>query len=228
MAHAGLPRVSTYPAKRILDKAAEIPARIISFPLRVLLNYNAGVFVILVCCGVLLNCGFAVYLLAWANLERWKIILLTGYHSQFEDSAWLAGLASWLLIRRGSPAPRRLAFAAELQGVPLSIKHILFLFPIWVLFWPKLGGWRKRMGNAVIAYGVFGLSFFPCMRDPASRAGIYHNLLHYRAVFSLSLGRFLTPAHPLAFGSIALVLVILPVKSLALHWAVPAALMVGR
>ncbi|MGD1103261.1 MAG: hypothetical protein ABSA59_14505 [Terriglobia bacterium] len=62
-------------------------------------------------------------------------ILLTGYHSQFENFALLAGLASWLLIRSGSTPTPRLVFAAALQGVSLIIKHVLFMFPVWVLFW---------------------------------------------------------------------------------------------
>ena len=152
-------------------------------------------------------------------------ILLTGYHSQFENFALLAGLASWLLIRSGSPAPRRLVFAAALQGVSLIIKHLLFLFPVWVLFWPKLGNWRKRVAYVVIAYGIFGLSFLPWMLDPPSRGGIYHNVFQYRSEFRLSLSRLVVSFHPFTHVS--------PAVSAVLLWgwiavAIAAGWMVAR
>ena len=125
-------------------------------------------------------------------------ILLTGYHSQFENFALLAGLASWLLIRSGSTPTPRLVFAAALQGVSLIIKHVLFMFPVWVLFWPQLGSWRKRLAYVVIAYGIFGLSFLPWMLDPPSRASIYHNVFQYRSEFNLSLTRLIVSVHPFA------------------------------
>jgi hypothetical protein len=125
-------------------------------------------------------------------------ILLTGYHSQFENFALLAGLASWLLIRSGSTPLRRLVFAAGLQGLSLSIKHILFLFPVWILFWPQLGSWRKRMAYVVVAYGIFGLSFLPWMLDPHSRAGVFHHVFQYRSSFTYSLPWLIVSAHPYA------------------------------
>lgn len=124
-------------------------------------------------------------------------ILLTGYHSQFEDFALLAGLASWLLIRRGGVPPLRLALAAGLLGISLVIKHILFLFPVWVLFWPKLGSWRKRVAYVVIAYGIFALSFLPWIVDPPSRAGIYHQVFQYRSYFGFSLSRLIVSVDPM-------------------------------
>lgn len=119
-------------------------------------------------------------------------ILLSGYHSQFENFALLVGLASWLLIRSGSPPPRRLAIAAGLQGISLVIKHVLFLFPLWIFLWTKLGSWRKRVAYVVIAYGIFGLSFLPWMFDAPSRDGIIRNVFLYRSEFTYSLSRLLT------------------------------------
>lgn len=131
-------------------------------------------------------------------------ILLTGYHSQFEDFALLVGLAAWLLIRSGPAAPPRLVLSAALLGASLMIKHILFLFPIWVLCWEKAGSWRKRVAFALIAYGIFGASFLPWMFDPASRAGIITNVFRYRSEYSLSLSRLILPVHPFAAVSPAI------------------------
>ncbi len=47
----------------------------VSFPILVSVNYNAGAFVTLVWGCLLLNAGGAVYLLARANLEWWRKIL---------------------------------------------------------------------------------------------------------------------------------------------------------
>jgi hypothetical protein len=128
-------------------------------------------------------------------------ILLTGYHSQFENFALLAGLASWLLIRDGSTTTPRLVFAAGLQGVSLVIKHVLFLFPLWVFFWPKLGSLGKRIAYVAIAYGIFGSAFLPWMFDPASRAGIVQNVFQYRSVFNLSFSRLIISFYPFAMVS---------------------------
>lgn len=128
-------------------------------------------------------------------------ILLTGYHSQFENFALLAGLASWLLIRSGSTPTPRLMLSAALLGLSLVIKHVLFLFPVWVFFWPPLGTWGRRITYAVMAYGIFGLSFLPWMFDPASRAGIIHNVFQYRSEFNLSLSRLIISFHPFAKAS---------------------------
>jgi hypothetical protein len=121
------------------------------------------------------------------------IVLLTGYHSQFDDLALLFGLVSWLLIRRGPVTPARIALAGLLGGISLGLKQVLFLFPVWVLFWPGLGRIRRRIGYTVIAYGFFALSFLPWATNPPSRAGIVQNVFRYRSESLLSAIRMLVP-----------------------------------
>ena len=127
-------------------------------------RYHAGIFFL--CCPV--------------------TILLTGGYSQFDNPALLAGLAAWLLIRAGGGEWRRLLPSAGLLGLSLAIKHIFFLFPLWLILWSRLGSWRKRLAYAASAYGLFGLTFLPWAADPLSRAGIYQHVFLYRSKLYLS------------------------------------------
>jgi len=108
-------------------------------------------------------------------------VILTGSYSQFDNFALLAGLAAWLLVREGNAPWRRILPSAGLLGLSLIIKHIFFLFPVWMLFWPKLGSLRKRMAYGVISYALFALSFLPWAADPLSRAGILQHVFLYRS-----------------------------------------------
>ena len=147
------------------------------------------------------------------------IVLLTGYHSQFDGLALLFGLVSWLLIRRGPVTPARIALAGLLGGISLGLKQLLFLFPIWVLFWPGLGRVRRRLGYTAIVYGCFALSFLPWATDPLSRAGIVQNVFRYRSDFLRSAIHLLVPGRLLAptSGSESTVLMLVWVG--ALIWA---------
>jgi hypothetical protein len=122
-------------------------------------------------------------------------ILLTGFHSQFENLALLVGMISWVLIRHGKVTQPRLIISGAILGLSLSIKHILFIFPVWVLFWPELGSVRRRFTYSAIAYSFFAVSFLPWTMDPLSRAGILQNVLRYRSGFRLSLPYLVAKAH---------------------------------
>lgn len=128
-------------------------------------QYNAAVFFL--CCPV--------------------TIILTGSYSQFDNLALLAGLAAWLLIRKGNATWARVLSSAGLLGLSLAIKHICFLFPIWLIFWSSLGSLRKRIAGAAIAYSLFAASFLPWATDAASRAGIMQHVFLYRSRFYYSL-----------------------------------------
>ncbi len=128
-------------------------------------QYNAGIFFL--CCPV--------------------TVILTGSYSQFDNLGLLAGLGAWLLIREGDAGWTRVLYSAALLGLSLAIKYVFFLFPVWLIFWTRLGNWRKRFAYAAIAYSLFGLSFLPWALDARSRAGIIQHVFLYRSKFYFSL-----------------------------------------
>jgi hypothetical protein len=129
--------------------------------------------------------GAMVFLLAPIGL------LISGFHSQFDNVALLMGLLAWLQVRKGKSTPVALTLSSACLGISLMVKHILFLFPIWLLFWRPLGRLRYRVVYVAVAYGMFFASFLPWWGDPASRAGIMANVFGYKSSYGQSLLAYL-------------------------------------
>jgi hypothetical protein len=124
--------------------------------------------------------GAIVFLLSPISL------LISGFHSQFDNLAVLMGLLAWLQIHAGKPKPTALLISAVCLGLSLMVKHALFLFPIWLIFWRPLGKVRYRILYAAIAYGLLAAAFLPWWGDAASRTGIVNNVFHARTNYDTS------------------------------------------
>lgn len=110
-------------------------------------------------------------------------VLITGFHSQFDNVAVLIALVSWLLIK---DAPDRaqyssLLVSAALMGVSLTTKHIMVFFPLWILLWAEFGSLGKRITYCGIAYLIFLTSFVPFAFAPEALAGIRQNVFLYNS-----------------------------------------------
>jgi hypothetical protein len=133
--------------------------------------------------------------------------MISGFHSQFDNLAVLTGLLAWLPIRAGKPRMRAVLLSAALLGVSLSIKHLLILFPLWLLFWKPLGRLRSRVFYAVIAYAMFFGSFLPWWNDGVSRAAIRQHVFGYNSSYGISW-----------LGYMAALLAPIPSWDAFLHW----------
>jgi hypothetical protein len=105
-------------------------------------------------------------------------ILITGYHSQFDNVAIAAGLAAMQLGARAEADGDRRRWLASLGllGVALTIKHIFFLLPLWLAFRAK--GWPARLTALTLPVAIFLASFLPFLT--ASDA-IVQNVFLYRS-----------------------------------------------
>jgi hypothetical protein len=100
-------------------------------------------------------------------------IIITGYHSQFDNFAILiAILAARLIGDRDRSSDFQKISGFVLIGVSLIIKHIAFMFPIWLFFGFRSG--RMKILSVLVPYGLFLLSFVPYY---GSLSGIVRHVL---------------------------------------------------
>ena len=103
-------------------------------------------------------------------------IVITGYHSQFDNLAILLGLLSVNAIDSGK-SRRSNVLGLILLGISLSVKHILFIFPLWIAFREsRLSG---KLLSLLIPYSIFAVGFLFYL--PEGAAGILRNVFLYRS-----------------------------------------------
>ena len=105
-------------------------------------------------------------------------IIITGYHSQFENLAILIALLSTKTIDNNVKTYSLTSLTSLLLlGLSLSIKHIFFLFPLWLAF--KNTRWRDKLLTITIPYVIFLASFVPYL--PKGADGIIQHVFLYRS-----------------------------------------------
>ncbi|WP_428355678.1 hypothetical protein [Methyloprofundus sp.] len=81
-------------------------------------------------------------------------IIITGYHSNFDNLAILVALISVKTLDNNTQNFNYTSITAlGLLGLSLSIKHVLFLFPLWLAF--KNTRWRENYYRFLFRTGYF-------------------------------------------------------------------------
>lgn len=115
-------------------------------------------------------------------------ILITGYHSQFDNLAVLLGLGS-VVFYHNRRSEYALYLCAVGIGLSLCVKHILFLFPLWMALKDLDIG--KRLIVLLVPYGIFLASFAWYLPD--GMEGIIRNVFLYRSLDNAPLWSLLFP-----------------------------------
>ena len=102
-------------------------------------------------------------------------IIITGYHNQFDTLAIFAALMAAVLYEKDGPMTKRKWWGLILLGVSLTIKHVFFLFPLWLAVREK--GWRQKLIVLVVPIAIFLASFLPFVAE--GHAGIVKNVFGY-------------------------------------------------
>jgi hypothetical protein len=136
-------------------------------------------------------------LAATATLLSPVAILITGFHGQFDNFALLLGMVAVSLYESDDhrvPGPSGITstrFAAFMMlGISLMVKHILFLFPVWLALRER--GWRARAWAFGLPVAVFLSGFLPYLRE--GRAGIIANVFQYRSFANAPLWNAVLPS----------------------------------
>jgi hypothetical protein len=145
------------------------------------LRWKAAVFLSCV------DCCIAYLLLRWYGLIVATLfflnpisIIITGYHSQFDNLALLMAILAARLIGGQQPesaAYNEKIFGFVLLGVSLAVKHLALFFPIWLFFHYETR--KMKILAVLIPYGLFLLSFVPYA---ASWAGIVRHVFLYHSM----------------------------------------------
>src|SRR5262245_20779499 len=100
-------------------------------------------------------------------------ILITGFHSQFEN---LAILIAFIACSSLDGRSRYVLWMAVLV-VSLAVKHILIFLPLWFLFRP--GASRRERALSLLPFAIFGASFLPFVSEERGLEGVIEHVLMY-------------------------------------------------
>ncbi|OFZ82504.1 MAG: hypothetical protein A2583_11205 [Bdellovibrionales bacterium RIFOXYD1_FULL_53_11] len=104
-------------------------------------------------------------------------LLVSGYHSQFDNIAVLTGFLAVLLLEAAVADMVFLAGCA-LLGFSLSIKHVLIFLPLWLALRPDFP-LKRKLSALIIPFFVFFAGFLPYISNDAAMSGIARNVFGY-------------------------------------------------
>lgn len=116
-------------------------------------------------------------------------ILITGYHSQFDNFAILLAVVACSKFAHSGKAldVRRTIAPMSLLGLSLATKHVFLFLPLWFLWAYRAAAFKVKASILICTYGILGLSFLPFLFDPESATGIVENVIKYRGLYGNSL-----------------------------------------
>lgn len=127
-------------------------------------------------------------------------IFITGHQQMFDNAAVLIGLLAvvWVEGRPGmNGGEQRLStlsirdtlVSAALIGCSLVLKHVLWIFPVWMAF--RTRGLTRRAIWLLVPTGMFAASFIPFWE--VGKDGIVEHVIRYAGVSNATLFSMLAP-----------------------------------
>lgn len=119
-------------------------------------------------------------------------ILITGFHSQFDNLAIYLALLSttfWPENKPDEKLGRQHYRSLFLLGLSLATKHLFFVFPFWLAL--KERGLIRKANMIVVPIGIFLLSFAPYWKEGGQ--GIIYNVFLYKSISNQYFYRFFVP-----------------------------------
>ena len=110
------------------------------------------------------------------------VIVITGYHNQFDNIALLLAFVAIDYYDEKKSFSKDDIKAITLLSFSLLVKHIMAFFFIWILASRKFSNPRKRIAYACVPPVVFLISFIPfCLGNKAAFEGILNNVFLYKS-----------------------------------------------
>jgi hypothetical protein len=127
-------------------------------------------------------------------------IFISGHHHMFDNVAVLIGLlaVNWVESRpsmkggeqrMSNLSIRDTIIGAAIIGCSLMVKHILWIFPVWMAF--RTRSFPRRVLWLCLPVGMFIASFIPFWH--VGKGGIMQNVLHYAASSNAPMFYMLAP-----------------------------------
>lgn len=119
-------------------------------------------------------------------------IIVTGYHNQFDNLAFLFALLAAVCMgdSRGAPFDRRKYAGLIALGISLTIKHVFFLYPFWLAL--KQKNTAQKLIVLLLPVSLFLIGFLPYLET--GRDGIIKNVFLYKSYANEYFYRIFVPS----------------------------------